>query len=217
MITVTSNSVSATWPESKTVTALYGCSKDFRTLRGIAPSPIVRADNTIAIEEGYDAATKTLLDLGGLDIDIPDAPTEDEVTEAVRFLLDEWLGDFPFSTPADKANVLAFILSYPLRELVGLVPLAVISAKSKGTGKSKLLALVVLLFTRAMPAWDSLPSSEDETRKQITTLLSTASPFIGFDESPVVGGKSINRLLTARMWSDRVSAATSGRRCRIAP
>lgn len=204
MISETTKGVTSAWPESKTLTALYGRFRDFRTLRGIAPSPIVRKDHTIATEDGYDEASQVLLDLDGLKLDIHDDPTDAEVAEAVRFLLDEWLGDFPFASQADRANVLAFILSYPLRELVDLVPLAVVSAKSKGTGKSKLVSLIVQLFTRAMPAWDSLPSNEEETRKQITTLLSTASPYIGFDESPVVGGKSINRLLTARMWSDRV-------------
>jgi hypothetical protein len=204
MISVTTRGVSAAWPETKTMTALYGRHHDFRTLRGIAPSPIVRKDNTIASEAGYDEASQVLLDLDGHTLDIPDDPTDDEIDEAVALLLDEWLGDFPLTSAADRANLLAFILSYPLRELVDLVPLAVFSARSKGTGKSKLVSLVVLLFTRTMPAWDSLPSAEDETRKQITTLLSTASPYIGFDESPVVGGKSINRLLTARMWSDRV-------------
>lgn len=203
MVSVTERAVSPSWPETKTVTALFGRNRDFRPLRGIAPSPIVRADNTIADTDGYDEASQVLLDLAGLEMKIPNAPTKDEVAQAVTLLMDEWLGDFPFATEADKANCLALILTYPLRELVSLVPLAVISAKSKGTGKSKLLGLIVLLFTRAMPDWDSLPGSEEETRKQITTLLLAATAFLGFDESPEIGGKSINRLLTAHTWSDR--------------
>lgn len=204
MLSITDSKVNAAWPESKTLTALFGCQKNFRELRGVAPSPIVRADNTIAQTDGYDEASKVLLDLAGLELNIPEAPTKAEVDDAVHLLVNDWLGDFPFASDADKANVLAFVLTYPLRELVSTVPLAVISAKSKGTGKSKLLSLVVQLFTRATPELDSLPDSEEETRKQITTLLAKAAPFLCFDESPRIGGKSMNRLLTAQTWSDRL-------------
>lgn len=205
MISVTQRGASAAWPESKTLSALYGRHTDFRTLRRIAPSPIVRSDHTIAATEGYDEQSKVLLDLDGLEIDIPEDPSSDEVAAAVTLLMDEWLGDFPFASEVDKANTLGFILTYPLRELVTLVPLAVVSAKSMGTGKSKLVSLVVRLFTRnAAPEMDSLPSTEEETRKQITTLLQKAPPYLIFDESPEIGGKSINRLTTARTWSDRL-------------
>lgn len=204
MQSITDRSAMPGWLESKTMTALFGRQDNFRTLRGVAPSPIVRSDNTIAQTDGYDEASQVLLDLAGLTFNIPDAPSEDDVAAAVRFLLDEWLGDFPFASEADKANALAFVLTYPLRELVANVPLAVISAKSMGTGKSKLLSLVVQLFTGARPELDSLPDSEEETRKQITTLLSKAAPFLCFDESPRIGGKSLNRLLTAQTWSDRL-------------
>lgn len=204
MISVTQRGVSAAWPESKTLSALYGRHSDFRTLRGIAPSPIVRSDHTIAATEGYDEESRMLIDLGNLEVKIPDAPTPDEVNDAVELLMDDWLGDFPFASDTDKANMLGLILTYPLRELVTLLPLAVISAKSMGTGKSKLVSLVVRLFTGCDPEMDSLPTTEEETRKQITTLLQKAMAFLVFDESPEIGGKSINRLLTASVWSDRI-------------
>jgi DNA polymerase-1 len=203
MVAVGQRNVSPSWPDSKTVTALYGRVRDFRPLRGIAPAPILRADGTIAATEGYDEASQMLLDLDGLDLKIPDDPTEDDVAWAVSFLFDEWLVDFPFNAQADKANALGLTLTYPVRELCGLVPGAVISAKSAGTGKSKLLGQNVQLFTRTSPEWDSLPESDDETRKQITTLLLTAPAFLCFDECPVVRGRNINRLLTAHRWSDR--------------
>ena len=204
MISTTQRGVSPAWPETKTLSALYGRHSDFRPLRGIAPSPIVRADHTIAAVDGYDEASQMLLDLRGLEMEIPEYPSTDETSDAVTFLMDDWLGDFPFATDTDKANMLALILSYPLRELCTLVPLAVISAKSMGTGKSKLVSLVVRLFTGDDPEMDSLPSTEEETRKQITTLLQKALAFLIFDESPEIGGKSINRLLTALKWSDRL-------------
>lgn len=204
MVSTTQRGVSAAWPETKTLSALYGRHADFRPLRGIAPSPIVRADHTIATVNGYDEQSQMLLDLQGPELEIPEAPTTDEVSDAMALLMDGWLGDFPFASDTDKANMLALILTYPLRELCTLVPLAVISAKSMGTGKSKLVSLVVRLFTGDDPEMDSLPSTEEETRKQITTLLQKALPFLVFDESPEIGGKSINRLLTAQKWSDRL-------------
>lgn len=204
MVAVTERSANAAWPESKTIAALFGRRRNFRQLRGVAPAPIVRADNTIACADGYDEASKVLLDLAGLDIDIPDAPSDDDVEEAVDLLMNDWLADFPFTSDADRANAMGLLMTYPLRELVSAVPLAVISAKSQGTGKSKLLGLVVRLFTGAAPEMDSLPDTEEETRKQITTLLSKSAPFLCFDESPRVGGKSLNRLLTSQTWSDRL-------------
>ena len=203
-VSVTTKGVNAAWPETKTLTALFSRHADFRPLKRIAPSPIVREDNSIATEDGYDEASQVLLDLKGIEIDVPDDPTEDDVAAAVELLLDRWLGDFPFLNRASKANMLALILSFPLRALVSLIPLAYILAKSQGTGKSKLMSLVVLLFTGVMPDLDSLPEDEGEIRKQITTLLSLAPSFICFDESPRIGGKSINRFLTAQRWSDRL-------------
>lgn len=204
MVTANTRGFKAAWPETKTITALYGRYGDFRPLRGIAPSPIVRADNTIASTPGYDEESQVLIDLGDLEVEIPEAPTKAEVDAAVALLMDEWLGDFPFASDADRTNMLAFILTYPLRDLVNLVPLAVFSAKSMGTGKSKLLTLVARLFTGNNPEMDSLPNSEEEVRKQITTLLQKASPYLIFDETDKIGGKSINRLLTASSWSDRI-------------
>lgn len=197
-----------TWPDGPTVKAVLGRHRSFRPLRGIAPSPVLREDGTVADTPGYDEVTGLLLDLDGVQLGIPAVPTAEQVRDAVDLLLDEWLGDFPFATPADRANALAFVLTYPLRELCGLVPLAVVSATSPGTGKSLFLSLVVRLFTRHAPEMDSLPSSDDETRKQITALLEAASPFVVFDESPEIRGKSLARLLTASTWSDRLLGAT---------
>lgn len=205
MISMTTQGVNSAWPEDKTLTALYGKRREFRHLRGISQSPIVRADNTIAATDGYDAASEVLLDLGGLNLEIPDDPTDDEVLAAVSLILDDWLGDFPFASTSDKANMLALILTFPLRDIVGLVPFAVISAKSMGTGKSKLISLVVYLFTRVMPEFDSLSGSDEaERRKKITSLLLKAPSFIVFDETPEIGGPTLNRLATAHTWSDRI-------------
>ena len=38
-------------------------------------------------------------------------PSDEDVAQAVKLLTEEWLGDFPFASPADKANAIAVPLT----------------------------------------------------------------------------------------------------------
>ena len=44
-------------------------------------------------------------------VSVPDEPTDADVASAVKLLLDDWLGDFPFHEQADRANALALVLT----------------------------------------------------------------------------------------------------------
>jgi hypothetical protein len=79
-------------------------------LQGVVRTPVCRPDGSIAFTEGYDSATGLYLALNGLVMSpVADFPADREVARAKELLLDDLLGDFPFTSPSDKAHALSEI------------------------------------------------------------------------------------------------------------
>ena len=125
------------------------CNRSFTHLAGVTKAPFVREDGTVCTTEGYDAASGLLLvPTPGLEsVTVPDQPTPAQVAEAVRLLAEEWLGDFPFATDADRANALALVLTPFVRDRVGIVPLAVLDGLGAGVGKGLFAEILSVLVT----------------------------------------------------------------------
>lgn len=195
-----------TWPDPNTMQAVLASAEKFSPLDGISQMPFIRPDGTICTEPGYDAETRTLLapdeELAGLEV--PDVPTGDEVSAAVKLLLDEWLGDMPFPTDADRANALALVLTPAIRGLVPLVPLAVVDGLQMGVGKNLFADCLSILIT-GRPA-DPLPYTSDdvEHRKVVTSAFRAGSRLFVFDEAHTLEGASFARAITSITYRDRI-------------
>lgn len=179
------------------------------SLRGIVEAPILRGDGTVVTEPGYDAMSKLWLHLPkGLRLpDIRHAPGDETVRRAARFLDDELLGEFPFDDQSSRANALALLLTPVLRSAIdGCIPLAVIDATCKGTGKTYLAKVVSLLATGREPSLKPPPSrDEEEVRKVITSTLVGGEPVVVFDNvDTVLKSSSLATMLTTGTWSDRL-------------
>ena len=125
--------------------------------------------------------------------------------EARSLLTDEVFGDFPFVSPADRANAIAVLLQSFVNLLIeGPKPLIVVDSPTRGTGKS-LLAMVTLLITtgRIWPV-GTLPSNEEEMRKRITSELLSGTPFVIFDNVDRLKSSALSAVLTAPYWVDRI-------------
>ena len=80
---------------------------------------------------GLYLASKVPLDL------VPAAPSERQVQAAREFLLEEFLGDFPWVTTADKANYVGLLVTPILRSyLRTLIPFGVVTSTMPGSGKT---------------------------------------------------------------------------------
>jgi hypothetical protein len=181
-------------------------------LHGIVTSPVLRPDGTILQTPGFDVDTGLFLQ-PRLPIErVPDAPTQEELTQARSLLVDQVLANFPFVRPSDRAQYIAGLLAPIIRPFVpGPTPLVAVTATSPGTGKSYLTEdMFGSLYGIGTMPW---PENDAELRKAITTQLREGGePVAAIDNVP--SGFSIRSailadLITKDTWRDRVLGATA--------
>jgi hypothetical protein len=193
-------------PPGYTVNALHvrGEYPGVRKLAGIASFPVVRADGSVALEWGYDPETELFVDFRGECL-VPDQPTREDALNAVATLLDVVV-DFPFERDCHKSAWLALVLTVLLRHLIdGPVPMWLIDANVRGSGKSLLVELAALIVLGRDAARMSQPSDDDECRKRITSLVMAAETLVLLDNiDRPLGCASLDAVLTSVTWSDRV-------------
>ncbi|MFJ2755224.1 hypothetical protein ACIO3S_06495 [Nocardioides sp. NPDC087217] len=173
-------------------------------LHKVITTPVLRPDGTLLQTPGYDEATGYYL-AGRITADpIPEDPTPAQVAEARDFLLGTFLRDFPWRTPADKANYLALLATPILHPFTrAMNPFGVVDATMPGSGKTILTSCVGLLVGQRVLTWTD---SEEELRKSITTVLADQVGVIVFDnliEGCVIDSAVLARLVTERVWTDR--------------
>lgn len=193
------------WPDVPTVAAVMSQARAFTGLDRIMRAPFVRADGSICSVPGYDAASRTALVLEeGLEVDVPETPTPEQVSAARKLLLEDWLGDFPFPTDGDRANALAMMLTPFVRDRIDLAPLAVVDGLQMGVGKNLIADCLSILVYGVAAAPRPLSSENEEVRKTITSALRKGEALVVFDEAHVIEGRALAQALTSETWSDRI-------------
>jgi len=194
------------WVDPSTVKVVQSRADHFAELDLVARAPFVRPDGTICRTNGYDEATRTMvvMDAELVGIDVPDEPTADEIAQARKLILDEWLGDFPFPDEANRANALALVLTPFVRSMMYVVPLAVIDGLAPGVGKNLLVDCILLMFLGEKPELMGYNRDDDEFRKLLTSAFMTGPEVLVFDEAHHLDGASLARALTGAYWKDRL-------------
>lgn len=194
------------WPDPNTMSATISRADRFARLDRLAHAPFVRPDGSIVTEPGYDEATRTILmpDPAFEGMDVPVEPTPEQIAAARELLLTEWLGDFPVDTDADRANMLALVLTPAIRGMMPRAPMAVVDGLQMGVGKNLLADSVLTVYTGRPAQPMNFVSEPDELRKQITSAFRTGAEFFVFDEAPVLEGAALAQALTAETWQDRI-------------
>jgi hypothetical protein len=172
----------------------------------IAGAPLLRPDGTLLQDPGYDPATGIYL-ASKVPLDhVPDRPTSQQADAALRFLLEEFLRDFPWVSEADLANYLAVIATPILRwYLRSLIPFVVFTATMPSSGKTILTSGPGMLYGQRVLTWPD--DDNNELRKVITTVLGDPVGAVIFDnlaEGTVIKSPVLARLLTDRDWADRL-------------
>lgn len=193
------------WPDANTVQAVASRGGRFTVLDQIQRAPFVRQDGTVCTEPGYDPTSRTLLALPeGLEVTVSADPSPGGVAAAVAFLQEEWLGDFPFPTEADKANALALVLTPLVRGLFPLAPVAVVNGLQMGVGKNKFANVVSIVATGEMAAPLGYNRDGEEQRKVMTSVFRTGRTLMVFDECHHLEGEHFARAVTSPTYADRV-------------
>ncbi|MEV0149079.1 MULTISPECIES: hypothetical protein [unclassified Nonomuraea] len=180
-------------------------------LAGVTAGPVIRPDGTTLTTPGYDPATRLFYRPAFHVAPVPDWPSDATVTKARQYLLEYVLGDFPFDSDASRANFLALLMTPLLRLYVGgLPPFGLISATTRGSGKTLLMEVMRAAYGLRMTAW---VRREEEMAKTITSLLiDTVEPVIVFDNVDsfdTISHGVLAALLTSTEWSSRLLGASS--------
>lgn len=181
----------------------------FPNLRGIMETPTIRPEGTLLTATGYDAISQFYLAPPQSLVvpSIADSPTDAQVGSARSLLVDDLLGDFPFVDAASTANAVALLIT-PLVPLLvdDLVPLALLSAPTPGSGKTIMVDIVALIATGRNAQLTAAPDGNDEElRKRITALLLGGQGIIAFDNCTATLSSSVlSQALTAQVWQDRL-------------
>lgn len=180
-------------------------------LRRITSAPVFGPTGGLSITPGYNADTLHYFDDRGLAIPtISAAPTGAEVEAAVQFLIDEFLGDFPFAGPnggrAEIAHAVSLLLNPFVRDMIdGPTPLYLIEAPTAGTGKGLLASVLLLPALGVPPMLMTQSDNEEETRKRITSTLTSLPEAIVIDNiAEGLNSPNLAAVLTTREWTDRV-------------
>ena len=177
-------------------------------LRGTITAPVIRSNGTILTAQGYDEETGLYLVSSCEWLPVPEEPSHHDAKRALAELLTPF-SEFPFVTEADKAVVVAAILTALQRRLLGPCPMFTFSAPTPRTGKS-LLAEAVAIIAMGKPAPASAVSwDNEELRKSFTAALREGHLIINLDN--VIGDLSsaeLCKILTQERYSDRLLGET---------
>ena len=175
-----------------------------RQLVGLVDAPMLRADGSVLQTPGYDVASGYLYRPNADFPLVPEAPTRADAIAAATDLA-EVIADFPFAKDADRSVWLAELLTVLARPAIkGNTPLFVVDASVRGAGKGKLVDTIGILATGRRVPTCTLPTSEEEIRKKLTSIISAGKLVVHFDNvTEPIGGENLESLATSPTWGDR--------------
>lgn len=145
-------------------------------------------------------------------------PTALDVEEAVRFLTEEVLGDFPFldydlkgeeRRAPSEANALAMILTPFMRRLIhGSTPVFFVSKPTPGTGGTLLGKVPMLLFDGAESAPLRYTQNEEEMQKALLASIMETRSHLFFDDMKEFNSRSLLQSITSQHIGGRMLGAS---------
>jgi hypothetical protein len=174
-----------------------------------APVFVARQDGSVDLlkKAGFDSESGIYHQetLDGLSV--PDAVTKEEMKEAVRFINEELIPDFPFHDQADRANAIGLLILPFVRHLIdGPTPLHSVQAPVPSSGKGKLIrTLLEPGLTKQQVQETVFPEREEELQKVICTGMAEAVPMLWFDNvRGDINSPSLEMALTGEYFSGRL-------------
>jgi hypothetical protein len=178
-----------------------------RSLSGMAGTPFMRRDGTIASEPGHDAESGIYIDTGGIEFP-PIGTTEDDARKAMALLKTPY-AEFPFVNKASRSVALSSSLTVVSRPTMGFVPLHGFDAPTMGAGKTLGANIAAYTGTGHDAAVMTLGWNEDENEKRLTGVLLGGDPVALMDNiKRPVDGDLLNAMHTSEYVKIRVLGVT---------
>jgi len=177
-------------------------------LTGIVGAPVFGPDGRLQLEPGYHASSQTYyMPADGLRLgSVPEKPSEQELDAARRLILSELLGEFPFTSDAERAHAVALLLLPFARQMIdGATPLHLIEKPSPGTGASLMVNALHLVATGHPVTAMTEGRTDDEWRKRLTAKLLSAPAMVFVDNlRRRLDSAALSAAITAPVWEDRL-------------
>lgn len=176
-----------------------------RPLRGVVQWPVMKPDGTVLQTPGYDSSTALLYVPGGVFLPVADVPSSSEI-DASKRLLTGLVKQFPFCKPEHLSAWVAMLLTPFVRYAYeGHAPLGLITANTRGTGKTKLAQLISIILTGRSAPQKSQVMDEAEDRKRFTIAARCSDALFLIDNvSKPFGNGTIDTALHSVVWGDRI-------------
>ena len=177
-------------------------------LSGIVNTPVFGRTGTLLTSPGYhpDARLLYVPAPGFVVPGIPQKPTDADIATARALIVDDLLGDFPFTGPAERAHVVSLLLLGFLRSMIdGPTPLHLIEKPSPGTGATLLVDCIATILTGAGANIMTEGRDEEEWRKRVTAKLRQIPTILLIDNlREKLDSAAVAAALTASFWEDRI-------------
>lgn len=175
------------------------------SLTAICTTPTMLPDGEIVEAPGIHEGSGLLLLAEGAGFEpVPKSPTAAQVKGALAAL---WrpFADFPFIDKSDQSVHWAALLTAVVRVSLPTSPGFAYDAPTAGSGKTLLASCVTALATGQRPAISSPFTTEDETRKAITSsVLFNRRVMLVDNQVFPLDSAALASFLTGTEWSDRV-------------
>lgn len=189
------------------ILALHPSEWGLPPLRSVVEVPSIRPDGTIIEAPGYDARSALFYAPAAnlTTIPVPESPDGDDV-DAAFDLIEEAIGEFPYSDASSKANAIGLLLTPVVRTAIqGCTPLALIDAPKAGTGKSLFVDVLSMIVSGRPAPMTPFPRNDEEMAKQIGACLMAGRPIICFDNlEGTLQAPSLALAITAKEYEARI-------------
>jgi hypothetical protein len=178
------------------------------TVWAINTAPIVTISGGVVEGVGLDRSTGLLhrIDPHLLACVPSKPPTEDDVRDALRFLLEEWLVDVALSSVA-KAVAIMVAMTLIERPMLPERPAFFVTAGQRGGGKTTLISMITLAVLGRRAAAAAWSWHHEERRKALFAYLRQGVACLVWDNIPrgsSISCPHIEAALTGPETSDRV-------------
>ncbi|NQW52232.1 MAG: toprim domain-containing protein, partial [Rhodospirillales bacterium] len=177
-------------------------------LAGIVTTPVFGRAGVLLTEPGYHADARLLYQpVPGFQLPaIPEQPTGEDIAAARQLILDDLLGEFPFTSLAERAHAVSLLLLGFLRAMIdGPTPLHLIEKPTAGTGATLMVDGIATILTGTGAGVMTEGTDEEEWRKRITAKLRQIPTLVLIDNlKRQLEASALAAALTAPFWEDRI-------------
>jgi hypothetical protein len=177
-------------------------------------TPLFTADGSLVVTPGYKHELNLIMANTKFHVDVPENPTAADVEEAVRFLKEEVLVDFPFldydlqgveRREPSEANAIAMLITPFMRRMIkGCTPVFFVAKPVAGTGGTLLGKLPMLIFDGVESAPMRYSQNEEEMQKALLAAIIETRSHLFFDDVKEFNNRSLLQSITAQEIGGRL-------------